>query len=170
MMNKETIEGVMGHDVETPETAIFEILFNLIYKNFENCDKESLNIEYFDLYSNLLEFLNTHSSLLEKLKLNWMILTKSMIKLFQNHKSTEITLNSPTDQVAQGFLRIIKKLLNEETIKEFIPLVKFIFKENLFPEGGQHKLKNSQSRKDAYNLIYEICRHKDKDGNSSGLQ
>lgn len=49
---------------------IFEILFNLINKNFEQCDKSTLTIEYFDLYSNLLEILQNHPELYEKLQLN----------------------------------------------------------------------------------------------------
>lgn len=50
-----------------------------------------------------------------------------------------------------------------------IPLVKYIFQNNLFPESGQNKLKNSKSRKDAYELIYEICKIKVEGDRSLGL-
>jgi hypothetical protein len=40
-----------------------------------------------------------------------------MIALFLAHKSTETGLNSPPDQVAQGFLRIIRKLLDPSTVQ-----------------------------------------------------
>ena len=94
---------------------IFEILFNLINKNFEQCDKTTLTIEYFDLYSNLLEILQNHPRLYEKLKLNEEILAKSMVQLYKEHRCTETGLNSKPDYVSQGFLRILGKLLNKET-------------------------------------------------------
>ena len=87
-----------------------------------------------------------------------------MINLFLNHRSTELGLNSSPDQVAQGFLKIIKKLLDPATIDELVPLVKFLFQQSLFPESGQNKLKNSKSRKEAYELLYEICSIRNKDG------
>lgn len=63
-------------------------------------------------------------------------------------------MNSKSDQVAQGLLRIISKLLNYETIPSIVELVPFIFQQSLFPENGRNKLKNSKSRQDAYQLIY----------------
>ena len=39
---------------------IFEPFFRLVYGNFEKCDKTTLSIEYFDLYSELLEILKVH--------------------------------------------------------------------------------------------------------------
>jgi len=42
-----------------------------------------------------------------------------------------------------------------------IPFVKNLFQNSLFPEHGHNKLKNAKSRKDAYDLIYEICSLKD---------
>jgi hypothetical protein len=55
--------------LETYQTdfELFSIFFNLIYKNFEQCDKSTLTIEYFDLYSNILEVLQNHPDLYEKL-------------------------------------------------------------------------------------------------------
>ena len=35
-----------------------------------------------------------------------------MINLYKSHECTEGSMNSKPDQVAQGFLRIISKLLN----------------------------------------------------------
>ena len=50
-------------------------------------------------------------------------------------------------------------------------LVPFIFQQSLFPENGRNKLKNSKSRQDAYQLIYEICKYQKADGKlSEGLQ
>ena len=135
-----------------------------MYNTFEKCDKTTLSIEYFDLYSQVLEVLKLHPALLPRLELNWLILTRSMINLFLNHRSTELGLNSSPDQVAQGFLKIIKKLLDPATIDELVPLVKFLFQQSLFPESGQNKLKNSKSRKEAYELLYEICSIRNKDG------
>lgn len=73
-----------------------------------------------------------------------------MISLFLSHKSTEAGLNSPPDQVAQGYLRILSKMLNDNTLNEMVPVVKFLFQQSLFPETGQNKLKNAKSRKEAY--------------------
>jgi len=87
---------------------------------------------------------------MEKLKLNWRMLTNSMIKQYKEHKCKEESLNSPPDEVAQGFLRIITKLLDTEYLDDLEDLVSFIFKSSLFPESGLNKLKNSKSRKDAY--------------------
>lgn len=42
-------------------------------------------------------------------------------------------MNSKADQVAQGLLRIISKLLNYETIDSIVELVPFIFQKSLFP-------------------------------------
>ena len=95
---------------------IFEVLFNLVYKIFDKGDKSTLNIEYFDLFSSLLEMLRVHPALLPKLGLNWLILTKSMIQLYIEHECTEHSINSKADQVAQGLLRIISRLLNKETV------------------------------------------------------
>ena len=74
-----------------------------------------------------------HQELLPKLELNWLILTQSMISLFLNHKCSEAGLNSPVDQVAQGYLRILKKMLNNDTLELMVPLVKFLFQNSLFP-------------------------------------
>lgn len=63
------IEQLIAETYES-DFDIFEILFNLINKNFEQCDKSTLTIEYFDLYSNLLEILQNHPELYEKLQLN----------------------------------------------------------------------------------------------------
>ena len=79
-------------------------------------------------------------------------------------------MNSKSDQVAQGLLRIISKLLNYETIPSIVELVPFIFQQSLFPENGRNKLKSSKSRQDAYQLIYEICKFQKADGElSDGL-
>lgn len=77
-------------------------------------------------------------------------------------------MNSKADQVAQGLLRIISKLLNYETIDSIVELVPFIFQKSLFPENGRNKLKNSKSRQDAYQLIYEICKYQKSDNQLSG--
>ncbi len=50
-----------------------------------------------------------------------------------------------------------------------IPFVVYLFQNSLFPEHGQNKLKNSKTRKDAYELIYEICSLKTEKGESLGL-
>ena len=145
------------------------MLFNLVYKIFDKGDKSTLNIEYFDLFSSLLEILRVHPQLMPKLGLNWLILTKSIIQLYMTHECTESSINSKADQVAQGLLRIISRLLNKDTVNEIIQLVSFIFQKSLFPENGKNKLKNSKSRQDAYELIYEICKYKDETGVSPGL-
>ncbi len=108
------VEELIG-ETYANDFEIFSIFFNLIYKNFEKCDKSTLNIEYFDLYSNLLEVLQNHPELYEKLKLNEEILAKSMVQLYKEHRCTETSLNSKPDHVSQGFLRILGKLLNKET-------------------------------------------------------
>lgn len=110
------LEEIIEHSIEA-DFRIFEALFNLVYKIFDNCDKSTLTIEYFDLFSSLLEMLCIHDSLMEKLNLNWSILTHSIIELYQTHECTETSMNSKSDQVAQGLLRIISKLLNHETIE-----------------------------------------------------
>jgi len=114
--------------------------------------------------------LKLHQELLPKLDLNWLILTQSMISLFLSHKCTETGLNSPPDQVAQGYLRILKKMLNKDTLSHMVPLVKFLFQNSLFPESGQNKLKNSKSRKEGYELLHEICSLRDDKGDSPGLK
>lgn len=134
-------------DTAASYIEVFEAFFWLVYGNFEKCDKSTLSLEYFDLYSELLEILKLHQELLPKLQLNWLILTQSMISLFLSHKSTETGLNSPPDQVAQGYLHILSKMLNGNTVHLMVPLVKFLFQQSLFPESGQNKLKNSKSRK-----------------------
>lgn len=50
-----------------------------------------------------------------------------------------------------------------------IPFVGYLFQNSLFPDNGQNKLKNSKTRKDAYELIYEICSLKTVNGESLGL-
>lgn len=142
----------------------------MVYSNFEKCEKSTLSIEYFDLYSQLLEVLKQHTTLLPKLDLNWLILTRSMISLFLAHRSTELGLNSPPDQVAQGFLRILRKLLDSSTVAELVPLVRFLFQQSLFPESGKNKLKNAKSRREAYELLYAICSIRNEQGESPGLQ
>ena len=69
-----------------------------------------------------------------------------MIALFLAHRSTEAGLNSPPDQVAQGYLRILRKMLDHHTLSLFVPLVSFLFQRSLFPDSGQNKLENAKSR------------------------
>lgn len=64
-----TVEELIT-ETYSSDFEIFSVFFNLIYKNFEKCDKSTLSIEYFDLYSNLLEVLQNNPDLYEKLKLN----------------------------------------------------------------------------------------------------
>jgi len=52
-MSCKIIEEIINETHDT-DFQIFSIFFNMIYKNFEKCDKSTLSIEYFDLYSNLL--------------------------------------------------------------------------------------------------------------------
>ena len=140
----------------------------MVYKIFDKCDKSTLSIEYFDLFSTILEMLSIHDELMPKLGLNWLMLTQSIISLYTAHECTETSMNSKSDQVAQGLLRIISKLLNYETVNSIVDLVPFIFQQSLFPEHGRNKLKNSKSRQDAYHLIYEICKYQNSDGNLAG--
>lgn len=77
-------------------------------------------------------------------------------------------MTSKPDQVAEGLLKIITNLLNEDTIDCIVNLVPFIFQQSLFPDKGRNKLKTSKSRQDAYNLIYEICKFEKNDGTLSG--
>lgn len=72
------LEDIIEHSIEA-DFRIFEALFNLVYKIFDNCDKSTLTIEYFDLFSSILEMLCIHDNLMGKLNLNWSILTSSMI-------------------------------------------------------------------------------------------
>ena len=145
----EAVEKIMVESAQS-HFQIFEPFFRFVYGNFEKCDKATLSIEYFDLYSQLLEILKEHQQLLPKLQLNWQILAQSMIGLFLSHKSTESGLNSPPDQVAQGYLRILRKMFDSHTLLLFVPLVSFLFQKSLFPDSGQNKLKNSKSRHEAY--------------------
>ncbi len=39
---------------------LFESLFNLIYRIFDNCELSTLTMEYFELFSHLLETLKLH--------------------------------------------------------------------------------------------------------------
>ena len=119
----------------------------MVYENFEKCKKESLFTEYFELYSELLEMLRRHPEVLEKLQLNWMILTRSIIDLFRSHKCTEERLSSPVDWVVQGFMRILSKLLNQDTLHNFVELVPYLFQNLLFPDGVRNKLKTAATRK-----------------------
>lgn len=63
-------------------------------------------------------------------------------------------MTSKPDQVAEGLLKIIAKLLNSDTIEVIVNLVPFIFQQSLFPDKGRNKLKTAKSRQDAYELIY----------------
>ena len=63
-------------------------------------------------------------------------------------------MTSKPDQVAEGLLKIIAKLLHSDTIEVIVNLVPFIFQLSLFPEKGRNKLKTAKSRQDAYELIY----------------
>lgn len=76
-------------------------------------------------------------------------------------------MTSKPDQVAEGLLRIISNMLNQETIQHIADLVPFIFQQSLFPEKGRNKLKTSKSRQDAYDLINEICKF-EKNGQLAG--
>ena len=145
IMYCKSIEQIIEQSIET-DFRIFEALFNLVYKIFDNVDKSTLTIEYFDLFSSILEMLCIHDELMPKLGLNWSILTNSIIDLYKNHECTETSMNSKSDQVAQGLLRIISKLINYETINTIVNLVPFIFQQSLFPEHGRNKLKNSKNR------------------------
>lgn len=77
-----------------------------------------------------------------------------MVQLYKEHRCTETGLNSKPDHVSQGFLRILGKLLNKETQQIMVPFVGYLFQNSLFPENGHNKLKNSKTRKDAYELVY----------------
>lgn len=92
------------------------------------------------------------------------------MELYKQHRCTETGLNSKPDHVSQGFLRILGKLLNKETQQIMVPFVSYLFKNSLFPENGQNKLKNSKTRKDAYELVYEICSLKNEKDESLGLR
>ena len=109
-----------------------------------------------------------HHDLMPKLGLNWGSLTQEVIDIYKSHECTETSMTSKPDQVAEGLLKIIAKLLNSETISYIINLVPFIFQQSLFPEKGRNKLKTSKSRQDAYDLIYEICKFESDDGKLSG--
>ena len=97
-------------------------------------------------------------------------MTRSLISLFLAHKTTETGANFAPDPVAQGFLRILRKLLGPECLGDMVPLVRFLFQNSLFPESGQNKLKNSKSRHEAYELLCEICALRDEKGESPGLK
>lgn len=77
-MYSKALEEIIEHSIEA-DLRIFEGLFNLVYKIFDNCDRSTLTIEYFDLFSSILEMLCIHDELMEKLGLNWSILTHSII-------------------------------------------------------------------------------------------
>ena len=62
----EAVENVMTESADK-HIEIFEPFFRLVYTNFEKCDKATLSIEYFELYSQLLEILKEHQALLPKL-------------------------------------------------------------------------------------------------------
>lgn len=44
-------------------------------------------------------------------------------------------------------MKILSRLLTNETIGDFVQLVPYLFQNLLFPEGGLNKLKTSASRK-----------------------
>lgn len=56
-----------------------------------------------------------------------------MVSLYKSHECTEASMNSKPDQVAQGFLRILSKLMNNDTATEIVELVPYIFQSSLFP-------------------------------------
>jgi hypothetical protein len=68
VIRKMYCEAVKNILVETAETQIdiFVVFFWLVYGNFEKCDKSTLSLEYFELYSELLEILKLHQELLPK--------------------------------------------------------------------------------------------------------
>lgn len=83
---------------------------------------------------------------------------KTIIELFMSHPSSEKSLSSPEDYAAVGFMKIIGTLLATQSFSH--GFVKFLFRECLFPEGNNrsHQLRSSNSRKQAYELIYRMCR------------
>ena len=69
------IDGIIQKSIIS-DFKVFESLFNLVYRIFDKCDKSTLTIEYFDLFTSLLETLKVNEKLMEKLNINWEILTK----------------------------------------------------------------------------------------------
>lgn len=62
LIRKMYCQAVKNILIQTADTYIevFEAFFWLVYGNFEKCDKSTLSLEYFDLYSELLEILRLH--------------------------------------------------------------------------------------------------------------
>lgn len=164
----EASRKILSESVES-NFSVFEIMFRMIYSNFEKCNKSSLYIQYFELFSSMLEMLHSHPGVLARLELNWVILTKSIIDLFKAHKCTEERMSSSVDWVAQGFMRTLSKLLHLNTLDYFIDLVQYLFQNLLFPEGGLNKLKTPTTRKEAYELVYKICAMGPNEKGVSGL-
>lgn len=57
---------------------------------------------------------------MEKLSLNWALLTQEIINIYKSHQCTETSMTSKPDQVAEGLLKIIFNLLNEETVDHVV--------------------------------------------------
>lgn len=134
-------------------------MFTLLYRHFETSTKSSLHPEFFELFSKTLELIRNKTEILKLLNLNWKTLTKSVIERFKTHKCTEERISSPPDWVVQGFMHILSRLLDETTACDLEELIPYLFQTLLFPEGGTNKLKTATSRKEAYELIYIICKY-----------
>jgi hypothetical protein len=139
----EAVNDMFKHFNEQPD--LFNMLFDIVYTNFEKCNKKDLSPEYFHLFTNALEEARGNTIL------------ETVVKVFKEHQSSEKSLSSPEDYVAIGFMKLIGTLLTQE----YQPsgFVTFLFSECLFPQNSDksHELKSIRSRKEAYDLIYRLC-------------
>lgn len=102
----EAVADMFRHFTGQPD--LFSMFFSIVYSNFEKCNKKDLSPEYFGLFSGALEEASTYN-LLPQLGGNTILAT--VVKVFQEHKSSERSLSSPEDYVAIGFMKLISTLL-----------------------------------------------------------
>lgn len=123
---------------------LFSLLFNMVYTNFEKCNKKDLSPEYFVLFTGALEMARSNQ-ILEQLGGHELLGT--IVKVFKEHESTERSLSAQEDYVAIGFMKLIETLLTPEV--KPTGFVEFLFRECLFPQqrDNKHELKSTKSRK-----------------------
>lgn len=150
----EAVAAMFRHFNRQPD--LFSMFFNIVYSNFEKCNKKDLSLEYFDLFSGALEEARSNN-LLQQLGGNNIL--ETVVKVFREHETTEKSLSSPEDHVAIGFMRLIGTLLTGDYLPD--GFVGFLFNDCLYPQQGnkRHELKSTRSRKEAYELIYRLCKN-----------
>jgi hypothetical protein len=80
----EAVNDMFKHFNGQPD--LFSMLFNIVYTNFEKCNKKDLSPEYFHLFTNALEEARSHN-LLQQIGGNTIL--ETVVKVFMEHQSSE---------------------------------------------------------------------------------